>query len=516
MTDSPTAPDAAPLTDPGPPPPRPPRESSSSERFFGWARGLGVTRSDGWVGGVCAGIAARLGIDPVIVRGIFVVAALFGLPMFVIYAVGWALLPDLSGRIHFQELLRRRFDPAMVGIGLMLVVGLFPVVPWFFAAVFPFGYLSPVFDWSPLGVLWTLFLLALLGGLIFLIARSSSRRASSTGGTDPRRASADPSSPGSLAFDDSGVDAQADPTGAGFAPVGSAPLPPPRPENDADLGAWRAQHEAWRAQDAAWRRQQQDADRAARDHARRERAAAGAAFAAEAAEQRRIRRASRPRTSGAFVALSMGAALVLGAATSLWSSSLASDEPGVAVACGLLAASIVVALSMILAGALRRRSGFLAFVAVVLLIAGVSTAVPSVTRGIAFGSVYMNNLDPRFADTDAREFTQLWGQLTIDLGDNDVTVGPIVVDKRDGSTDIAVEPGVALDLEVTGLRDVEWMRFDGRTGRVVDEGTWSAPSGGAAFVRERIDNREYGDAGTRQTVELDQSSGTVFVTIYEN
>lgn len=503
MTDSPT--DAAPLTDPGPPPPRPQNPRSTSERFFAWARGLGVTRSDGWAGGVCAGIAARLGIDPVIVRGVVVVAALFGLPMFVIYAAGWALLPDLEGRIHFQELLRRRFDPAMVGIGLMLLVGLFPVIPWFVAAVFPFGYLSPVFDWSPLGVLWTLFLLALLGGLIFLIARSSSRRASSTGG-----APADATS-GSLAFDDSGVGASADPAGSGFAPVGSAPLPPPRPENDADLDAWRAQHEAWRVQDAAWRRQQQDADRAARDRARQERAAAGAAFAAEAAERRRIRRASRPRTSGAFVALSIGAALIAGTATSLWSASIAPDEPGIAVACGLLAASSIVALSMILAGALRRRSGFLAFVAIALLVAGSFTAVPPLTRGIAFGSVYVNNLEPRYADSD---FTQLWGQLTIDLSENGDTTPPIVVDKRDGSTDITIGSGVVLDLEVMGLREVEWMRFDTRTGEFVDQGTWS--SGNAAGLRKRIDNRGDSNRATRQRVELEQSSGNVFVTIYEN
>ena len=70
-----------------PPPPAdqasPPRTAvpHGAERFLLWVAGLGVVRSDGWLGGVAAGIAARLRIDPLIVRGVLVVAALFGLPV---------------------------------------------------------------------------------------------------------------------------------------------------------------------------------------------------------------------------------------------------------------------------------------------------------------------------------------------------------------------------------------------------------------------------------------------------
>ena len=99
------------LADPGPPPP-PPQLPTGSDRFFSWVRGLGIARADGWLGGVCAGIAARLRIDPIIVRGIVVVAALFGLPMLVIYAVSWALLPDITGRIH--DWLEREFESGSV------------------------------------------------------------------------------------------------------------------------------------------------------------------------------------------------------------------------------------------------------------------------------------------------------------------------------------------------------------------------------------------------------------------
>lgn len=528
MTDSPTAsPDAAPLTDPGPPPPLPGGRPGPWDRFFSWVSGLGVTRSDGWIGGVCAGIAARLGIDPVIVRGVFVVAALFGLPVFLVYAAAWAVLPDLTGRIHLKDALNSRFDPAMVGIGLMLLVGLFPVVPWFFTAVLPFGFLVPGnwFDWSPWGLFPTLIVLAVVGGIIFLIARASSRRAPVPGASpvpDPRMASADPSGPGSPAvtMDDSGVHtpAAADPASGSdlVSPIeaGSAPLAPPATASDAELAAWRAQHDAWKAQDDAWRRQQQDAERAAREQARRERAAAGAAFSAEAAEHRRIRRASNPRTSFGFVVFIVGAALVTGALTSLWLGATQPGEPVLAVAFGLFAAALVVSIAMVIAGAMRRRSGFLAFVAVALLVAGSVTAAAPIARGIVFGGAYVNNID-----SHPEEFTQMWGPLTIDLVDTGESNEPIVIDKRDGSTDISVGEGVLLDLSVTGADRVEWVRYNPNDREPDQQGTWKSTStaDGESFVRERIDNRdsESGDRGTSQTVTLDQQSGTVHVTIYE-
>ncbi|MCR2809014.1 MULTISPECIES: PspC domain-containing protein [unclassified Microbacterium] len=525
MTDSSAAPVAAPLADPGPPPPAPGGRSGAGDRFFSWVSGLGLARADGWIGGVCAGIAARLGIDPVIVRGVFVIAALFGLPVFLVYAAAWALLPDVLGRIHLRELLQRRFDPAMVGIGLMLLVGLFPVVPWFFAAALPFGFVLPGawFDLTPWGVLSTLVFIALLGGVVFLIARASSRRAPMSGvssAADPRMASAAPPTPGSPAapMEDSGpLEPAADPAGVvGFAPpapAGTAPLPPSADATGDELAAWRTQHEAWRAQDDAWRRQQHDAERAARDQARVERAAAGAAFAAEAAERRRIRRARNPRTSFGFVVLVIGAALVAGAVTALWHASLEPGETGTSVACGLLAAALLVGVAMIVAGAMRRRSGFLAFVAVAVLIAATITGAGNLTRGILFGGAYVNNID-----TDITRFTQMWGHLNIDIAPTGEAPVPIVVDKRGGSTDIWVGQDVLLDLRVTGAADVEWARVDADTGEYLDQGTWRGKSdaAGERSVRERIDTREDAGSGTPQSVVLDQRGGAVYVTINEH
>ena len=98
-------------------------------RFFDWIRGSGLNRDgDRWIAGVCGGIAARTGLDPLIVRGIAVVIAILGGPVVFAYAVGWALLPRGAGRIYAENAIRGRFEPAMIAIGALL---LFTVVPLF-------------------------------------------------------------------------------------------------------------------------------------------------------------------------------------------------------------------------------------------------------------------------------------------------------------------------------------------------------------------------------------------------
>lgn len=513
MTESPAETDAAPAEHPGPPPAPPVGAPSGGARFFAWLRDLGLIRADGWIGGVCAAIAHRIGIDPVIVRGIFVVAALFALPMFLVYAIGWALLPDTAGRIHTQELLRRRFDPAMVGIGLLLLLSVFPVSQWFFGVVLPFGYIVPTPpQLSPFAVLATFAVVAVILGLIYLAVRSA-RRTPTTGGTpasDPRTASADPGA--AFAVDRSGVDAHADPAGdAGASAAGSAPLPPPPAAPDAspdDLAQWRLQHDAWRAQEAAWRREQKDAEAAAREQARAERAATNAAFAAEAAERRRLRRLTNPRTSVAYVALVIGAALVVGAAAALIVG--ATEDANVAVTAGLLFGTIVLGLGMVVAGARRRRTGFLAFLTTVVLVAGVSTAVPAATQGLAFGYTYVSNGGPR-------SFTQVWGDLYIDVWGGGET--PIDIVKRNGSTTVTVGSDSLVDLDITGVDVITWTRYGGVTGDLVQDGTWTASSrsGGEPRITRSLDTTD--DESPRiasQVIRLEQPGGHVHVDIYEN
>ncbi|WP_166793264.1 PspC domain-containing protein [Cryobacterium lactosi] len=96
--------------------------------FFDWVRGLGFVRGqDRWLAGVCGAIAARTGLDPLIVRGIAVVIAILGGPIFFLYAVGWALMPDESGRSLVEKAARQIFEPAMIVVGALLF---FTFVPW--------------------------------------------------------------------------------------------------------------------------------------------------------------------------------------------------------------------------------------------------------------------------------------------------------------------------------------------------------------------------------------------------
>lgn len=109
-----------------PPPPSP------ATGFFDSVRRLGIWRTpDRWVGGVAAGIGHRYGLDPLLVRGLFVVVSLFGGLGLVLYGVAWALLPESSdGRIHLEQAVRGHFDIALAGAAAALIVGLSRPVFW--------------------------------------------------------------------------------------------------------------------------------------------------------------------------------------------------------------------------------------------------------------------------------------------------------------------------------------------------------------------------------------------------
>jgi phage shock protein PspC (stress-responsive transcriptional regulator) len=156
------------------PPPTPPR--SGTDNFFDAIRRTGLVRSDDrWVGGVSSGLALRLGIDPLIVRGLFGVATLLGGVGLILYGLAWLLLPEQSdGRIHIQQLLRGDFDAAVVGGFLLLLMG-FAFPGWWF--VFP-G--RPNQWW---GGLFGLALVAVVIALIISAAARDRQRAPGTPGT---------------------------------------------------------------------------------------------------------------------------------------------------------------------------------------------------------------------------------------------------------------------------------------------------------------------------------------------
>ncbi|MEU4015047.1 PspC domain-containing protein [Microbacterium sp. NPDC028030] len=505
-----------------------------AERFLLWVAGLGVARTEGWLGGVAAGIAARLRIDPLIVRGVLVVAALFGLPVIFLYAAAWALLPDVDGRVHVRDLLRRDYQPVQWGILAMAVIGLFPTAP-LAGRLFGLGYDG----WSALSFLSWIVGLVLVAVLLVLIVRAA-RRTPGASAPDLPMASADPAAPAaSVPLGDSGVAEGADATlpGGAYAaadadtvvadavataeitasdlepvdpaasttapPAPPAPLPPGS-QDPAALEAWRAQHAAWKEQDQAWRRQQQDVERAARDQLRRERQAEAAVFAAEAAERRRIRRASNPRAGFAFAATIIGLATITGAAVGL----VAGGEV-VGVALGLLAAALILALGMIVAGAFRRRSGFLAFLTVLTLVSGLVTGAFSTLQDFRFGWASVTNYR-------AEHIQQPFGELSVTLNQHQGAPRPIVIEKGTGSTFIYVDPGVQLQLRATvDTAKVTWTRVDAEYYGVIDSGTWPATQReGESVVSENI-SAENASTTTIQPVTIDQNSGEISITVVE-
>ncbi|WP_037578067.1 PspC domain-containing protein [Phaeacidiphilus oryzae] len=57
-------------------------------------RTLSRPRSGRVLGGVCAGIARRFGLEPWTVRGLFLLSCLLPGPQFLVYLALWLLLPD--------------------------------------------------------------------------------------------------------------------------------------------------------------------------------------------------------------------------------------------------------------------------------------------------------------------------------------------------------------------------------------------------------------------------------------
>jgi signal transduction histidine kinase/phage shock protein PspC (stress-responsive transcriptional regulator) len=78
-------------------------------------------RSNGWLGGVCAGIARRFGIDPALVRLAFVVATAAGGVGIALYLLGWLVIPagDAPGRRRLPT--GRSAVEVALGTGLLLL-----------------------------------------------------------------------------------------------------------------------------------------------------------------------------------------------------------------------------------------------------------------------------------------------------------------------------------------------------------------------------------------------------------
>jgi phage shock protein PspC (stress-responsive transcriptional regulator) len=150
---------------------------SQQSDFFGWVRSHGISRGqDRWIGGVSSGIAHRIGIDPLIVRGVFIVLTLFAGIGVLLYGLAWAFLPEPDGRIHVQEAGAGRWTSGMTGSLIATILGFS-------------GLGGGFWGWGNHGFgafLWTIFW---VGGAIYLIYYLVQRN-KAAGGTPAGPASA--------------------------------------------------------------------------------------------------------------------------------------------------------------------------------------------------------------------------------------------------------------------------------------------------------------------------------------
>lgn len=151
--------------------------------FFDGIRQANLMRSrQRWIGGVSHAIAARTRLDISLVRGLFVIAALFGVG-FLLYGLCWLFLPEEgSGRIIAEDLGRGQVDGALIGIGVFIVFGLWA----------PFSLTNAVF-----GAPWMLIpngvgLAILVIVLLVVIVKNSEQKGAGPGqyGSGPGGASA--------------------------------------------------------------------------------------------------------------------------------------------------------------------------------------------------------------------------------------------------------------------------------------------------------------------------------------
>ena len=114
------------------PPPGPPPQGSFLDDTFARLRASGYERDTDarWFGGVCAGLARRFGVDPVLIRAAAVVLAFVGGLGLTAYVLLWLVMPDRRGDILAERAVRRG-DAGPIALlvlaAILLVGGVFSI-----------------------------------------------------------------------------------------------------------------------------------------------------------------------------------------------------------------------------------------------------------------------------------------------------------------------------------------------------------------------------------------------------
>lgn len=471
-----------------PPPPSPTQANaptaSQQGTFFDWIRGAGLIRTDdAWLAGVAGGIARRTGLDPLIIRGIILVVAVLGGPALFLYAVAWALLPDSQGRIHAERALKGIFDPAMIAIGVLVVLTFVPFMQGIWWQGAPDFWNMPEWLESTLRSGWVL---ALVAGLIWLTVVIARRTLPIAAASPEPRAHADFWTSPATPADSPTFDAPAPFAASG---AGAAPAAPGRTDS-----TWYATPEAAHAGVASpndWNQArsqtERDAERRARDAAR--------------AQQRREHeeRYRRRQPGAAFVSISLGLALLAGVFVAIALGYTTFSDTAVLVGVGT--ALGVIALATILSGIRGKESGALGFFAVVAIL--VLLFVGVFPRGTAVSVVG----DTTWVVTDAAPgtstgYSMAAGSPTLDLSGLDARGadlgGTVELWLGAGTVELVLPEDAPVVLEVAG----------GIAGLSYTDADGEARERGAPVYREVL---RFGDTsgGDTTTVRIWLGAGSV-------
>lgn len=364
----------------GPAAPTPPGPSTMpppQQDFFTWVRSRGIQRGPNrWVGGVSSGIAARMGIDPIIVRGLFIVLTLFAGIGVLLYGIGWALLPEPDGRIHVQEAGAGHWSGGMTGALITTLLGFGGLGGGFWGGGRGFG-----------GFLWACFWLGIIVLVVYLLVDRGRRR---TDGASYAGVSGT-TSYGAPDYSGYGTGAAASTTPA------TAPYTAPYPTAYASAYA--------PAGDAPYTTPY-----------------TGAAYAPgpSGTPPRQPTPPAKPRPSGPgapAVAITAGIALLVGGGLKLLDAANMinlGDSPNAVV---WAAAAAVLGIGIVLAGARGKTSGLLGFFAVIALLVGAAFNIAHHNNRFNFDDVAWS---PTTLQEATRGYDVTGARGTIDLTDLDL------------------------------------------------------------------------------------------------
>ncbi|MDM7854242.1 PspC domain-containing protein [Cellulomonas alba] len=436
------------------PPPAPQQPAAPQQTgFYAGIRRLGLWRSDDhWFGGVAGGIAERLGVDVLIVRGIFVVTVLLGGVGLLAYGIGWMLLPHRrDGRILLEEVISGRFDYAFLGALAFTIVGLSRGGGWLLGwPGMPDGLRAVG------GLLWLGLFAVVIAVVVAAVAANRSDHAARQAGPPPASSPWTAPQPPNPA-----------PAAAPWAATSGAPVQP-EPHRDAPYASATypaAAAAGWSASTATAPPPPTPTGYAPAYAAYPSRPAPAPAPVPVPTVATKPR---KPRPSGPGVATT-GAVVALSLLTlaGLLVANRAGDFRGPIVLTALGVAIVLAGLGIVVSGLRGRTSGVLGFLAIVGLILSVPLGVAARSDWATGGDHHAVALDvtPVTRAQAERGWSFAFGDSTVDLTDVPLTDETLTVPVALGAGNLRIvvpASGAAVDADVrVGAGTITWDVGDG-------------------------------------------------------